>query len=90
MSEIAAAFGNYTCAWQMPPKSGRRKYKGPGRAPASARSAALGPPSGDATPDNDGEDGSHDDAGFDSAQGGRTAGGYFVGPVLVTGQGGAP
>ena len=46
------------------PNSGRRKYKGPGRASASARSAALGPPSEDATPDHDVEDGSHDDAGF--------------------------
>ena len=50
----------------MPPNSGRRKYKGPGRASALGWLAALGPPSNDATPDHDGEDGSHADAGFDS------------------------
>ena len=48
----------------MPPKPGRRKNKGSGRAPTSA--AALGPPSGDVTPDNDGEDGTHDEAVSDS------------------------
>ena len=50
----------------MPQKSSRRKNKGSGRAPASARPAALDPPSGDATPDNDGEDGTPDDAGSGS------------------------
>ena len=64
VSETAVVFGNFACSWQMPATSGRRKNKGSGRAPTSA--AALGPPSGDATPDNDGEDGTHDDAGSDS------------------------
>ena len=66
MSETAVEFGNFTCSWQMPPKSGRRKNKGSGRAPASARPTTLGPPSGDVTPDNDGEDGTHDEAVSDS------------------------
>jgi hypothetical protein len=48
----------------MPLKPGRRKNKGSGRAPTSA--AALGPPSGDVTPDNEDEDGTHDETVSDS------------------------
>ena len=66
MSETAVVFGNFASSWQMPAKSGGRKYRGPGKATTSARSAAMDPPSGDVTPDNDGEDGTHDDTGSDS------------------------